>query len=314
MHLPFPKPLSASEWRERWKSSGLFREETGTPTHTSVWWSTPGLVVTVHHTAYGHGAGGRATMVTIERVVFEERARRAGPPWPRSVTWREGDLETLDLAWLPAEVLPAIERLFGASTVRVTAAPVAPTTSGWTSLHDACDRGHVERLEQLLASGADPSARSSAVRPSSTVSRLRHEAGSTPLHVAAWIGSKTSPAMVRALLAGGADVRARDEAGATVADRLGSNAGHAGALVFAELVPLLAEAGASFDVAALEALRHTNGVLLLALAQAGFDFDRPLDGGGSLRARLALVYELQWKKKRTVLNAASKRAGNSLDQ
>ncbi len=284
--------------------------------HDRVWWSTPGLTVTVHHTPYGHGAGGRATMVTIQRVVFEERTPRAGPPWPRSVTWREGDLGALDLSWLPSEVRPAIERLFGAAPARAIATNATATRAagGWTPLHDACDRGHVERVEQLLASGSDPAARSFAVRVSSTVNRLRHEAGSTPLHVAAWIGSKASPVMVRALLARGADPSVRDDAGATVADLLGSHVAHSGATVFAELVPLLVEAGASFDVAALRAIRHTNGVLLLALAQAGFDFERPLDGGGSLRARLAPIYELQWKKKRTVLNAASKRAGPPTDQ
>lgn len=143
------------------------------------------------------------------------------------------------------------------------------------------------------------------------MNRLKHEGGSTPLHVAAWIASNASPAMVRALLARGADVNVRDDAGATAADRLGSNVGNAGSKIFAELVPLLAEAGASFDVAALTAVQHTNGLVLLALAQVGFDFDRPLDGGASLRARLAPIYELQWKKKRTVLNAASKAATTS---
>lgn len=311
MSLSFPKPLSASEWRERWKASGLFREETGASMHDRVWWSTPGVMVTVHHTPYGHGAGGRATMVIIERVVFEERPQRAGPS--RTVTWSGGELGALELAWLPSEVRPVIERLFGAAPARAIAAPATRSAGGWTPLHDACDRGHVERVEQLLASGADASARSPAARASTTVNRLVHGAGSTPLHVAAWIGSRTSPFMVRALLARGADVNVRDDAGATVADRLGSGVNHAGALVFAELVPLLVEAGASFDVAALGAVQRMNGLLLLALAQSGFDFDRPLDGGASLRARLAPIYELQWKKKRTVLNAASKRSA-AVDQ
>lgn len=116
---------------------------------------------------------------------------------------------------------------------------------------------------------------------------------------------------MRALLDAGANVHALDDTGASAADLLGANVNHAGAKIFAELVPLLAAAGARMDGAALGALRHHNGVMMLALAQSGFDFDRALDGGASLRSRLASVHELQWKKKRTVLNAASRGAAKA---
>jgi hypothetical protein len=314
MPLRFPdQPLSVAEWRRRWKGVGGFREEPGEPAHTRVWWGDPRFCVTIHHSAYGHGAGGMSTRVTIERVTFEERLGRAGP---RSVTWREGDLDALDLGWLPAEVRSRLETLFAAPSPDVAPSPDAasPTagrsprarvTSGWTALHAACDAGHVERLGALLAEGAiDPSARSVQTRDSKSARRVRHDAGGTPLHVAVWLASPTSLEMVGALLRAGADPNVTNDAGASSADLLGASMGHAGALVQAALVPVLAAAGARLEGAALGAERHRNGVVLLALAKSGFDFDRPLGGGPSLRARLAQVVELQWKKKRTVLNAA----------
>lgn len=349
--------MSATEWRSRWKAAGVFAEEIGAPTHDCIWWSGPGFFVTIHHSPYGHGAGGRPTMVTIDRVQLDERLGHAGPPWPRSVTWREGELDALDLSWLPVDVRPVLTQLLAPTTsaakiakgdrVRVESGKdrgregvvfwigpskfgpgerigievtpnekiwstpeavtraTASSPDGWTALHEACDAGHIERVESLLREGADPSVKTGEARASKTVRHLRHDAGSTPLHVAVWLGAKNSLAMVRALLAAGADPNAPNAAGQTCADLLGTNPGNAGSQVFAELIPVLAQAGANFERAALGAFRHTNGVVLLALAKSGFDFDQPLAEGPSLRARLEKTpEELQWKKKRTVLNAA----------
>ena len=65
-----------------------------------------------------------------------------------------------------------------------------PGEQGWTGLHEAAKRGHVDTVHLLLEQGADPNAR---------------EAGdnTTPLHWAAALGHVE---VVRALLDAGADV------------------------------------------------------------------------------------------------------------
>ena len=83
--------------------------------------------------------------------------------------------------------------------------PNARDGYGRTPLYKAAANGNVVAIKTLLAAGAEPQVGDE---------RTPHEpGGTTPLHTATW--SSTNPAVIEALVKGGADLNARDEAGGT---------------------------------------------------------------------------------------------------